>query len=71
MSGKVKSIGATHSARRIARQTFPPTSAMCSACNYMIVLKQNVPFLSANRSGYMYLDGFSGCVLPREFSLSA
>ena len=71
MSGRVKSIVAKHSARRIARQTFYPTVAKRSACNYMIILKPNVPFLSANRSGYMYLDGFTGCVLPREFSLSA
>lgn len=71
MSGRVKSIVAKHSARRIARQTFPPTVAKRSSCNYMIILKPNVPFLSANRSGYMYLDGFAGCVLPREFSLSA
>ena len=71
MSGKVKSIGAKHSARRIARRTFPPTVVKRSSCNYMIMLKPNVPFLSANRSAYMYLDGFAGCVLPRDFSLSA
>lgn len=71
MSGRVKSIVAKHSARRIARQTLPPTAAKRSACKNMIVLKKNDPFLSANRSGYMYLDGFAGCVLPREFSLSA
>ena len=71
MSGRVKSIVAKHSARRIFVKHFPQTAAKRSACNYMIILKPNVPFLSANRSDCMYLDGFTGCVLPREFSLSA